>query len=87
MDEEYGGAELDAGFEFRFMPYAPGSEPPAVPERPTAHISKLCRGCPYPAHGFVCWSRDGDCMRKRIGKLNNIEFKECDADGAGAVEQ
>ena len=22
-----------------------------------------CEGCPYPGHGFICWSADGSCLR------------------------
>ena len=29
-----------------------------------------CEGCPYPNHGFICWSRDGRCMREIMKKLN-----------------
>lgn len=28
-----------------------------------------CEGCPYPNHGFICWSRDGHCMREIMKKL------------------
>ena len=23
-----------------------------------------CEGCPYPAHGFICWHSDGSCMEE-----------------------
>ena len=29
-----------------------------------------CKGCPYPRHGFVCWGRDGQCMREIMKKLD-----------------
>ena len=29
-----------------------------------------CEGCPYPSHGFVCWGRDGQCMREIMKKLD-----------------
>lgn len=25
-----------------------------------------CKGCRYPAHGFVCWNSDGTCLRTEI---------------------
>lgn len=25
--------------------------------------NERCRGCPYPAHGVICWHRDGTCLR------------------------
>lgn len=27
---------------------------------------KQCRGCRYPAHVFVCWNRDGTCLRTEM---------------------
>ena len=27
---------------------------------------RQCKGCRYPAHGFVCWNRDGTCLRTEI---------------------
>ena len=32
-----------------------------------------CADCPYPGHGFVCESRDGECMRSRINKINDVK--------------
>ena len=28
-----------------------------------------CAGCPFPSHGFVCWSTDGSCLRTYMKKL------------------
>ena len=28
--------------------------------------NERCRGCPYPAHGVICWHRDGTCLRTDI---------------------
>ena len=28
--------------------------------------NERCRGCPYPAHGIICWHRDGTCLRTDI---------------------
>lgn len=33
------------------------------PERPICTRTKRCEGCPYPAHGFICWSESGPCLR------------------------
>lgn len=41
----------------------------AVEERPVCTQSELCVGCPYPTHGFICWSKDGDCIRTRMERL------------------
>lgn len=32
-----------------------------------------CKGCPYPAHGFRCWSSGDDCLRERMSKINEIK--------------
>ncbi len=37
------------------------------PEKPVCTEQPVCKGCPYPAHGFVCWL--GDCIRKRMEKI------------------
>lgn len=28
-----------------------------------------CAGCPYPRHGFLCWGRDGSCLRDDMEKI------------------
>lgn len=28
-----------------------------------------CAGCPFPSHGFVCWSTEGSCLRTHMKKL------------------
>lgn len=40
-------------------------EPPPVCTR-----SERCQDCPYPHHGFICWSRDESCMRTEVEKIN-----------------
>ena len=68
-DLECDGLEI----EIQLRPYSPDYEPPDAPERPEAHINEWCCGCPYPAHGFVCWSRGGDCMRQRVARMDHNE--------------
>jgi len=34
-----------------------------VPEPVFCKQTDHCEGCPYPAHGFICWHGDGSCMR------------------------
>ena len=51
----------------------PFHSPPREPERPTNepvqnNIKPECKGCPFPRHGFICWSSDGSCMRTRYRK-------------------
>ena len=45
------------------------------PEPVKCTVYDRCKGCTYPAHGFVCWGKDGNCLRQML-------FKE-DKDGAG----
>ena len=81
--EEYEpGEELD----IKFRPYVPDYAPPTAPEKPEAHINDWCEGCPYPAHGFVCWSQDGDCLRQRISRIYHRK-KESAKYGPGAGKQ
>lgn len=35
----------------------------APPKPPVCTRMKLCKGCPYPAHGFICWSSGDQCLR------------------------
>ena len=53
---------------------APGKAPerPAEPpSRPVCTRSPLCEGCPYPATGFLCWGRDGKCLRTEMERIQN----------------
>ena len=34
---------------------------------------EYCADCPYPSHGFVCRGKDGECMRSRINKINDVK--------------
>ena len=44
------------------------SNPPPPVEPPVCMRSPLCKGCPFPGNGFICWSEDGTCMRTRLQK-------------------
>ena len=39
---------------------------PMPPEPVLCTESERCRGCPYPAHGVICWHRDGGCLRTEM---------------------
>ncbi len=41
--------------------------------KPVCRRFSRCEGCPYPAHGFLCWGSEEDCMRTRVKKLNERE--------------
>ena len=36
---------------------------PMPPEPVFCTENERCRGCPYPAHGIICWHRGGGCLR------------------------
>ncbi len=44
--------------------------PPEPTKPPVCTQFPLCKGCPFPGHGFLCWGADGECMRTRIEKQN-----------------
>ena len=39
-------------------------------------------GCPYPAHGFLCWASDQECLRTRMKKINRKEESNADQSDA-----
>ncbi len=34
------------------------------PEQVRCRRGPMCDGCPFPGHGFICWSADGSCLRQ-----------------------
>ena len=54
--------------------YAPGYAPEPE-QKPVCRQFSRCEGCPYPAHGFLCWGGEDDCMRTRVKKLNEKELE------------
>ncbi len=38
-------------------------------ERPRGPF-KSCGNCPYPSHGFICYSSEGDCLRTDMQKIH-----------------
>ncbi len=44
-------------------------------ERPCGPF-KSCGGCPYPSHGFVCYSAEGDCLKTDMEKIYAKRRKE-----------
>ncbi len=42
---------------------------PKSPEPVFCTENERCRGCPYPAHGIVCWHRGEDCLRTDMEKI------------------
>ena len=39
---------------------------------------KSCGECPYASHGFICYSREGDCLRTDMQKINQRRKKLCE---------
>lgn len=60
--------------------YAPGYAPEPE-QKPVCRQFSRCEGCPYPAHGFLCWGGEDDCMRTRVKKLNEKELEHEDQSG------
>ncbi len=44
-----------------------GPEPPDLLRRP--FIS--CGKCPYPSHGFQCYTAEGDCLKTHLEKVES----------------
>ena len=42
---------------------------PEPPEPVFCTENERCRGCPYPAHGIVCWHLGGGCLRTDIEEI------------------
>ncbi len=51
--------------------------PPEAAEPPVCTLFDRCNGCPYPAHGFICWVRDGDCIRQTMRRIHGIQEENC----------
>lgn len=45
--------------------------PTEYPEKPVCRRSERCKGCPHARHGFICWHKDGTCLRTDMEKINN----------------
>ena len=53
-------------------PYAPVF-PQDPPEQAACSRYRRCQGCPHPSHRFLCWGRDGRCLRTAMRKMNQRE--------------
>ena len=43
--------------------------PAEAPPRPVCRQSPRCEGCPYPKVGFVCYGKDGSCLRSDVQEM------------------
>lgn len=57
---------------YKVQPCVPECSPDP-PEDPVCALFEKCRGCPYPAHGFICWRSDGSCILSEVERLNKSQ--------------
>lgn len=48
-----------------FAPTPPREET----EPPVCRRSERCKGCPHARHGFICWHRDGTCLKTDMEEI------------------
>lgn len=46
----------------------PPTSADAPPPRPTGPFES-CGDCPYPTHGFLCYGKEGDCLRTDMQRI------------------
>lgn len=49
--------------------------PPIQAQKPINKRFRKCKGCPYPSHGFLCWGKDGGCLRNFLQASNSLKSK------------
>ena len=65
-----GGIMDDQKINWRRFPFPYDPEPLPRPMGPPVCSDRPeCEGCSYPAHGFICRSKDGACMKINMEKL------------------
>lgn len=55
--------------------YAPES-PRLTAAQPVCRRYTRCQNCPYPHHGFLCWSKDDSCLRTVVRRINHPAEKQ-----------
>ena len=43
--------------------------------RPVCSDMPRCKGCPYPAHGFISWRANNECLKTDMEKIAEREKK------------
>jgi hypothetical protein len=38
-------------------------------EPPVCRRSERCKDCPHARHGFICWHRDGTCLKTDMEEI------------------
>ncbi|WP_312644560.1 hypothetical protein [Hydrogenoanaerobacterium sp.] len=54
---------------------------PEIPPRPHGPFAS-CGACPYASHGFVCYGKEGECLRtdmNRLDRRRENRYAEIDA--------
>ena len=72
-DSELGPNRIECKVGIEYRRYV---NPPSPSEERVCTISEKCKGCPFPASGFICWGSDGECLRTRFEKLQRKEKKD-----------
>lgn len=57
-------------YESMCLTTAPREPPPGL-----SGPGGRCTGCPYPAHGFVCWGED-NCLRTEMDRIMERDRKK-----------
>ena len=66
MKGRYKKNRLPQFYESGCLCTIPHDEPPPDLTGPF----ERCEGCPYPGHGFVCWSQEGEtCLRTVMARI------------------
>ena len=60
-----------------FKPHTSTYHPESA-SKPVCRRFSRCEGFPYPAHGFLCWASDQECLRTRMEKINRKEESNAD---------
>lgn len=54
--------------------------PPMFAERPAPQPKgpfESCGDCPYASHGFMCYGKEGDCLKTDMEKISRREKSQC----------
>ena len=54
-----------------FAPTPPREET----EPPVCRRSERCKGCPHARHGFICWHRDGICLKTDMEEIDGSQLQ------------
>lgn len=55
------------------MRHEDAPRPAAKESQPVCRERPCCLNCPYPAHGFICWGGDENCMKMDLHQIYGKE--------------